>query len=305
VGVEPGRPVALVSAQRPAILRIAGVEMKHSDVVEFEFSVLPASASPVRVQTRIEELDGEGATARIWTSPWKTLPANCERAALSMRKPLEVERINLVCQFESDARDGAASVEWSLVAGIKLPEDSLAQLGLVAPDAFGAAPAPAAEPVGRTLRAPPLFSGIEIDHVLAIEDARYSHIDLKIFDLRSASDRAYDTRLKLVKRADDFHLEFRRRADWPSFFEHWPGTEADQHGPFFKLFAAADSLPAFRARASDNDWALMDSLLTALPRIVLAALNDPKAAQEDRASWQANMRQFIGILHESGPASQS
>jgi hypothetical protein len=216
-----------------------------------------------------------------------------------MQKADDLERMNLVVHLRLDAEEGSAAVEWSSVAGLKLADKSRPHRNPVPPDAAADALFHVAtqEPARTALRAAPLFSGIEIDHVLNIGEADYSHIDLQIYDLRTKSDFKSKVRLKLVKRGDEFHLEFRRLPDWPTCFEQWPGTDEDSYGPYFKLFPEPQSLLSFRARTSDNDSTLLDSLLAALPRILAVALNDPKSAHENAASWKAKLRQFIEAIH--------
>jgi hypothetical protein len=294
IGAQPSRPVANLAPGKPARFRIDDISAPHTDALEFMFSMSPPARAPLRVQTWIETRDAEGLATGARASGWKVLPIDCERAYVAMRMPEGVDSLNLAVELETSDREIA--VEWTGVAGVKLDDEDaepFAQMPgasqKVAPLDEAAAPRESRAPSG----AGPLFSGLQIDHVLVMPDADYKHIDLNIFDLRVENAAIPVVRTKLVKRGDGLMLEFRNRADWPKFFEQWPEGGKDQFGPLFRLQASPASLERFKSLTTPQDAKLVSALFSALPGIVEAALNDPQAAGEDHEEWTENTSRFL------------
>ncbi|MDR3450052.1 MAG: DUF6212 domain-containing protein [Alphaproteobacteria bacterium] len=297
IGAQPSRPVANLAPGEPARFRIDDIVAPHTDALEFMFTMSPPARAPLRVQTWIESRDAEGLATGAWASGWKVLPIDCERAYVAMRIPEGVGCLNLVVDLETSDREIA--VEWTGVAGIKLDDEDAEQLAQMPGGSQEVAKvdeAPAPHDSAAASRTGPLFSGIQIDHVLVIPDADYKHIDLNIFDLRVENACIPVVRTKLVRRGEGLMLEFRNRADWPKFFERWPEGAKDQFGPLFLLQPSPASLERFKSLTTPQDFKLMSALFSALPRVVVAALNDPQAAGENHDEWTANTARFLKDL---------
>jgi hypothetical protein len=287
LGTEPPHPVLALAPERPAAVRLRGLTFPGCDLVEIGLTLLGDPAQTVRFLAEIRPCGPEPAPPGP-PPVWRLLGATTDVLRFVLRPPARDAAFDLQVSAELVEGAGPALVEWTSVAGLRLPETESRQLADAPAEAF--ASAEAEHLLWGPVCAPPpsvLFSGVAIDHVLRSPDGDYAHLDLTVYDLDAGDDYFPAIRFKLLNAAASPCLEFRQLPDWPGGFDIWPGAAADAHGPLFRLHPRQDALERLLAGGSARDGRMIRALSRALPQIVAAALNDPRLADEDGEPWRA------------------
>ena len=149
----------------------------------------------------------------------------------------------------------------------------------------GAAPSPgflAAVPEAAVPRIEGGGDAVRLMELLAMPGGGYRHLDVLVEGLRLGALAWPRLRFKFAVNGEAPQIEVRARPDWPVLFERWPGTQADQHGPFFVLTEADGGGRLAGLLRTERDRRLLDALLRLLPTLIATAA---RAATTDPAEY--------------------
>lgn len=321
----PVRPqLALAPGEAPALLLLPAVPTAGIDLVEAEVAVHLGEAGALEAALWLQpagtSLAGTGDL--LLTRPgarstgWRRADAARGAITLALRLPPEVEgmaedmpggvlAVALALRHAGAAAGEAAplQVEWAGLLGRRLG----AALPPAAPrppegPAAGRSPAPAAAFLAAAPPAavPALDPGgaVRLQEVFAMPGGGYRHLDLMVEGLRLGALGWPRLRFKFAVNGGAPQIEVRARPDWPVLFERWPGTAADEHGPYFLVTEAdAGGRAAGRLRA-ERDRRLLDALLRLLPTLVATGARAATADPAAYAEWVAMARRLASALLE-------
>lgn len=83
-------------------------------------------------------------------------------------------------------------------------------------------------------------------------------------------------------------------------FERWPGTRADDWGPFFVLGEEGAGGRGLALMGTPRDRRMLEALLALLPTLVATAARAAVSDAADYGHWVAMARRLAGALSETG-----
>jgi hypothetical protein len=188
-------------------------------------------------------------------------------------------------------------VEWVEAAGRRLS----AALPPTPMRSLGDAPSPGFVAAVPEAAVPQLDPGgqVRLQELFAMPGGGYRHLDILVEGLGVGALRWPRLRFKFAVNGGAPQIEVRSRPDWPLLFERWPGTQADEHGPFFLLTEADRGGRALGRLRSPRDHRLRDALLRLLPTLVATAARAATTDPVEYADWVAMARRFAQALLET------
>jgi hypothetical protein len=309
------RPLILLQPEDPpALLVLPAIPTAGIDLIEADLSVLLGDAEaleaalwiqpPWRPLAAIDDLTLLLPGTRC--TSWRQADAARGVLRLALRLPEEASPSGMISLAlalrHRGARGGEAAplhVEWTDAIGRRL-DISLPP----AARPTGPAPSPsfaAAAPEGMAPRIEP-GGGVRLHELFVMEGGGYRHLDIVVDGLRLGTLAWPRLRFKFAVNGGAPQIEIRSRPDWPVLFERWPGTLADEHGPYFLLTEpSGDGRAASRLR-TERDRRLLQSLLRLLPTLVASAARAGTVDPGEYADWVALARRFAAALLD-GPSA--
>ena len=167
----------------------------------------------------------------------------------------------------------------------------------------GAAPSPGFLAAVSEAAVPRIEGGgdaVRLMELLAMPGGGYRHLDVLVEGLRLGALAWPRLRFKFAVNGEAPQIEVRARPDWPVLFERWPGTQADQHGPFFVLTEADGGGRLAGLLRTERDRRLLDALLRLLPTLIATAARAATTDPAEYDDWVAMARRFAAALLAEG-----
>lgn len=294
--VLPAVPVAgleLVEA------RLA-VRLGEAEALEAALWVQPAGLEPDHPDELSLTLPGARSTG------WRGADAARGGLTLALRLAQGPEAPGLVALVlalrHAGGEAGPLQVEWADALGRRLSP----ALPPAAPRPAAPAPSAAFLAAAPEDAAPRLDAGAEVRlmELFAMPGGGYRHLDILAEGLRLGALRWPRIRFKFAVNGGAPQIEVRSRPDWPVQFERWPGTQADEHGPFVVLSEADRGGRATGRMRSARDRRLLEALLSLLPTLVATAARAASADPAEYADWVAMARRFSQALRSEEEGGQ-
>lgn len=317
----PLRPqVALAPGEAPALLLLPAIPTAGVDLVEAEVAVRLGEAGALEAALWLQPagLPLAGMGDLSLTRPgarstgWRRADAARGAITLALRLPpgpggaLAVA-LALRHAGAPSAEAAPLQVEWAGLLGRRLGADLPPAAARPSP---GASPGPslgAGVPPAATFLAavppsavPALDPGgaVRLQEAFAMPGGGYRHLDMVVEGLRLGALVWPRLRFKFAVNGGAPQIEVRARPDWPVLFERWPGTAADEHGPFFLVTEADAGGRAMERLRAERDRRVLDALLRLLPTLVATAARAATADAAAYAEWVAMARRLAAALLE-------
>lgn len=306
----PVRPmVALDPGAPPALVVLPAVPAAGIDLIEAELAVRLGEAGAL--EAALWALPGGTPLAGladlslglpgVRCTGWR--PADAARGSLILALRLAQDEVppgmvTLALALRHAGAPGAEAaplhVEWVEAAGRRLSPG----LPPAPARSAGDAPSPgfvAAVPEAAVPRLDP-GGEVRLQELFAMPGGGYRHLDILVEGLGIGALSWPRLRFKFAVNGGAPQIEVRARPDWPLLFERWPGTQADEHGPFFLLSEADRGGRALGRLRSPRDRRLLDALLRLLPTLVATAARAATTDPAEYADWVAMARRFAQAL---------